>query len=117
MATALQAAREEKLAEWFRGRHWRVLTEIDGDRVWPPGAGAGDPEAIIIRFSRGSFVIDRPGCYASPLGHKGRQGVLVRETDEAGSDLPSGTVTQFGLGTLRSAVRDYGANIRDLPGS
>jgi hypothetical protein len=114
-ATALQAAREEKLAEWFENRHWRVLTEIDGIRAWPVGAKADDPESILVRFRKGSFVVDKPGYYASPLGHPGRNGVLIRETDAEGADLPGKVTTQFGLGTLRSAVAKYGAVIRDLP--
>jgi hypothetical protein len=120
-ATALKAAREERLAEWFRGRHWRVAAEVDGPRTWPAAYTEIDGQQVLtspeiaVTYDKGSFVIDRPGYYKSPVGHQGRNGVLIIETDAEGSDLPGqGAGTCWGRGTLESAVRDFGAVIRGL---
>lgn len=97
-----------KLDEWFTGRRWRLVTELDGEKSVQVTGGDGKPVPVAVTFSKGHFEIDPPGAFASPLGSRGRTGVLLQEVDGSGADIP-GSLTAWGEATFIKARRTYGA--------
>ena len=88
--------------ELFSGRHWRVLEEAAGE-VTQDGA--------VVQFRRGRFEVKTPGCaYASPLSTNcALRGVVLQETDAAGSaDIPGSRIAVGGP-AVKAAREKYGA--------
>lgn len=100
-ATILREAREAKFDAWFKGRHWRVCSEISGERTGEGGAK--------ITYDRGWFTIAPPHTFKTPLGHRGRAGILIQEVDAEGHDLPGTTPASFGEQVLKRAAKVYGS--------
>jgi hypothetical protein len=101
----LASSREEKFDHWFAGRCWRVCTEITGPRVL---------DGHRIDYYRGYFLMEPPGTFQTPLGHRGRQGYLIQEISmEDGTDCPTDPVA-FGRQALEKAIERYGL-ITGLP--
>ena len=94
----------ELFAEWFGGKHWRVLTEATGLRQ------QGDAG---VAYKDGKFVI-AGGEFLTPLGTPaGAEGFLVVRVDPVtGDDL--GSPVAFREDVLRKADALYGT-IRGLP--
>jgi hypothetical protein len=99
-----ESAWDKRLAGWFAGRYWRVLSERTGAVTFG---------GVRIAYDRGVFDIDPPGVFISPFGGRSRHGVAVIEIDADGHDLP-GTGTAFGETVLRRASETYGT-ITGLP--
>lgn len=95
---------DKRLAPWFENRRWRVMTETSGN-VTLGGVNIG--------YAVGEFHIDQPGVFVTPMGHRGRHGFLVIETDDAGRDIP-GSEQAFGEATLRRASAAFGT-VSGLP--
>ena len=95
---------DKRLAPWFEKRRWRIIDEISGN-VALGGVG--------IAYANGEFQIDQPGVFVTPMGHRGRHGFLVIETDDAGQDIP-GSEQAFGEATLRRANDAFGT-VSGLP--
>jgi hypothetical protein len=106
-----QMAQRDKFEQWFSGRHWRVASEVSGERA---GEAAGLPPDCEVRYQDGFFAVRPPHVFRTPLGHSGRQGYLITETDADGNDLPGAIRAAFGRTTLTRAVREYGA-VSGLP--
>lgn len=89
------------------GRRWRVAEEVTGTHV--TRARRGVP-AVTITFARGLFTVAAPGAYLSPLStNRGRNGVLLQETDVTGSaDIP-GSRLAVGAPAVSKAREQYGA--------
>lgn len=92
----------------FKGRKWRVAEELTGDVPVPPERPGDAPG--LVRFDRGWFSMGEPYAYRSPLStNLGRRGVILAETDDAGSaDLPGPRIA-VGVHALRKARLQYGA--------
>jgi hypothetical protein len=101
----MKRAREKQFAEWFETRHWRVAEETNGLRT---------REGITILYDHGEFWVQHPGVFKTPLGHRGKRGFLVKETDADGKDLDPASVQAFGHLTLKTAGEKYGT-IHGLP--
>jgi hypothetical protein len=101
----MKRAREKQFADWFERRHWRVATEIMGCRT---------RDGITILYDHGEFWVQHPGVFKTPLGHRGKRGFLVRETDANGVDVVPASVQAFGHLALKTAGEKYGT-IRGLP--
>lgn len=112
--TPLQRSRDAKFDLWFRDRHWRVMTEESGDRTWDGEDADGNQVTLVVHYDSGHFVIDQPGVFQTPLGHKGRAGFIIRETDAEGADLPGNITAAFGRAALERAIERYGA-VTGLP--
>lgn len=101
-----------RLGEWFGTRKWRVLTEADGTETWyqngefPGPEGSGAPVTVV--FTQGSFEISPPGSFMSPLGSRGRSGVLLQEVGEDGKDV-EGSVLPWGHAAVRKAREEFHA--------
>jgi len=102
---ALHASSEEKYLSWFRDRHWRVSTEITGDRT---------KDGHKIFYFKGFFQVEGPGVFQTPLRHKGRKGYLIQETGADGKDLPGTKPVPFGRTVLERASGQFG-HITGLP--
>jgi len=100
----VSTAFDKRLAPWFEQRRWRVMTEKTGEVTLV---------GVKIGFRGGEFQIDQPGVFITPMGHRGRRGFLVIETDESGKDIP-GSEQAFGEATLRRAAAVWGT-IAGLP--
>jgi hypothetical protein len=114
-AAALAEARERKFKEWFEGRRWRIADDWTGERPAIVDAGNGTDMTLLLRFNHGRFLIPPPGRFHTPLGHGGRQGVIIIELDELGQDKVPERAVPFGITTLKSAQKAYGL-IVGLPG-
>lgn len=99
-ADVLKAAREAKVTEWFEGRRWRVMDEADGQREVPGSPG------ITATYRAGHFKIEGPGKFQTPLGHSGKNGILVAEIDAVGQD--TGKYAAFGATALKQAQERFG---------
>lgn len=102
----MKRAREAQFASWFETRHWRVAEETSGLRT---------RDGITILYDRGEFWVQHPGVFKTPLGHRGKRGFLVKETDADGKDLDPPSVQAFGHLTLKTASERY-QTIHGLPG-
>lgn len=93
--------------ELFGSRKWRVAEEVTGEaRVSP---GRGQPK-VRVTFDRGTFEIDPPGAYRSPLStNLGRRGVVLQETDPAGEADIEGSRITIGPGSLQRAREQFAA--------
>lgn len=96
---------DRRIAGWFAARRWRVRAELNGTMT---------DRGVKITYTGGAFEVDRPGAFATPLGHRGRHGYAIIEVDADGKDIP-GTSAAFGEALLRRASRAYGT-ISGLPG-
>lgn len=95
-----------KMAEWFKDRRWRVV-DVSGLGNVPRGDGEGAD--ILVRFDHGTFTVEPPGVFRSPLsGNPGRKGVLLQEVDAEGADIP-GAQLPFGEPIVVKARREFGA--------
>lgn len=94
----MSAAFDKRLAPWFGTRRWRVMREVTGNVIMG---------GVKIAYAAGEFQIDQPGVFVTPMGHRGRRGFLLIETDEAGHDI-AGSWQAFGEATLRRAAAAYG---------
>ena len=95
-----------KWAELFRGRKWRVLEEATG-QVRRTASG-GSP--VTITYHRGVFTFSPPGSYSSPLStNKGRRGLVLQETDAAGTDDIPGSRIVVGEPAVKRARDEFGA--------
>lgn len=94
---------DRRLADWFEHRRWRVMAERDGEVT---------TSGVRISYRAGLFEIDPPGVYATPLGARGRKGVLIERTDGQGSERA--LQAAFGLTVLRRANAAFGT-ISGLP--
>jgi hypothetical protein len=103
-ASPVSASIEARLAPWFEKRRWRVMAEKTGTVTI-----AG----VKYAYDRGAFEISPPGVFVTPLGHRGRKGILIIETGEDGADIP-GSEVAFGETALRRAQRAHGT-ISGLP--
>jgi hypothetical protein len=106
--STIQETRDRKFAEWFANRRWRVMSEVSGERTTEAG--------VTIKYDGGHFVVDKPGVFQTPLGHRGREGFIVREVGADGSDLPDGQTVPFGLSVLQRAAAQFQA-VDGLPDS
>jgi hypothetical protein len=89
------------------GRRWRVAEEVSGTVTIPRRRGQ---PAVTITFTRGNFTVAAPGAYQSPLStNKGRTGVLLVETDDAGAADYPGTRMAVGAPAVKRAREKYGA--------
>lgn len=88
---------DKRLAAWFEGRRWRVMTELDGT-VTVGG--------VRFTYCKGAFEIEPPGVFVTPFGSRGRHGFVIIETGEDGRDIP-GTGTSFGGAVLHRANEAY----------
>jgi hypothetical protein len=104
-ADTLARAREERFRAWFEGRWWTVRTDATGER---------EVDGVKITYDKGHFVIDPPGVFQTPLGHRGRKGYVLAETDPVGNVLPGKPAAAFGHQTLTRANDKY-ACVADLP--
>jgi hypothetical protein len=95
---------DKKIEGWFSGRRWRVLTEVDGAKL---------VSGVTVIYRQGAFEIPIPGVFVTPIGHRGRHGFLVIETDGNGNDI-AGSEQAFGEAVLRRASENYGL-ISGLP--
>lgn len=95
---------DTRLAPWFEKRRWRVMAEKTGTITI-----AG----VRYTYNSGEFVIDPPGVFVTPLGHRGRRGYLIIEIGEYHLDIP-GSEQAFGEATLRRANEAFGSD-GDLP--
>jgi hypothetical protein len=102
---SLRRAREEKRDSFFKGRHWRVRTEVTERR---------ESDGTVIVYDKGEFWVQPPEVFQTPLGHRGRHGFLLRETGADGKDLAPANDVAFGFVTLKTASDLYGS-VRDLP--
>jgi hypothetical protein len=106
-ATRLQTladSRESKFRHWFENRRWRVCHEITG--TWTK-------DGHRISYFRGFFQMDPPGTFQTPLGHRGRKGYLIQETEPDGTDCQTEPVA-FGRQALERAQERFGL-ITGLP--
>jgi hypothetical protein len=101
----MKRARDAQFASWFEKRHWRVAGETNGLRT---------RDGITILYDHGEFWVQHPGVFQTPLGHRGKRGFLVMETDVNGSDLNPPSVAAFGHLTLKRARDEFGA-VSGLP--
>jgi hypothetical protein len=91
----------------FKDRHWRVAEELSGGALVSPGRK--QPQ-VRVTFDRGTFEIDPPGAYRSPLStNLGRRGVVLQETDAAGEADIEGSRITVGPGSLQRAREQYAA--------
>ncbi len=96
----IRATKAAKLADWFQGRQWRIMTELTGDS-W---GGA---------VKEGEFRVNPPESLKSPLGNVLRHGYLIQEVGPDGNDL-STRPAAFGIQVLRRATEMYGSVV-NLP--
>jgi hypothetical protein len=99
----VSTALDKRLESWFKDRRWRVMDEV---------TGAVNIAGVEYAYDHGSFEISPPGAYVTPLGHRGRKGILIIETED-GRDI-AGTEAAFGETTLRRASAAFGT-ISGLP--
>lgn len=99
-ASQIKGAKRQKLDEWFKGRQWRICTELSG----PVEGGV---------CKDGQIILAAPAEFQTPLGNRGRRGYIVQEVDAAGNDL-STRPQIFGIQVLRETQELYGA-IVNLP--
>lgn len=95
-----------KWAELFSGRKWRVLEEASGQVTRVASGGS----AVTVTFWRGAFTVSPPGSFCSPLStNKGRRGLVLQETDQAGSgDIPGSRIV-VGEPAVKRARAEFGA--------
>ena len=104
-AEYLRSSSRQKFEQWFKDRHWRVCTEMTGNRV---------KDGYIVIYYKGFFQVTPPGTFQTPLGHRGRSGYLIQETDAGGTDLPGTEPVPFGRAALLHAIEEFGL-VKDLP--
>lgn len=98
-----------RLEEWFGARKWRVLTEADGEGSISgdfPGQQPGEP--VTVTFRQGSFTVSPPGSFISPLGSRGRSGVMLQEVAADGTDIP-GSLLAWGHAAVKRARDEFRA--------
>lgn len=90
-----------KWAELFDGRMWRVAEEVSG-----PVEFAG----TVVIFARGLFELPAGSAFRSPLStNLGRRGVVLQETDAAGSTDVPGSRLAVGAASVQKARKQYSA--------
>lgn len=101
-----------RMAEYFKDRRWRIVTEATGAAFIPATEGPLETEegpVIPVHFDRGRIRIDAPGAFRSPLsGNPGRSGFLLQEVDADGNDIP-GSQYPFGEPAVKAAREDFHA--------
>jgi len=95
-----------RLEDWFGSRRWRVLTEADYGTVDLAEQDGG--ESIVITFSHGAFEVAPPGSFVSPLGSRGRSGVLLQEVGPDGKDI-EGSLHPWGHAAVLKAKEQFHA--------
>jgi hypothetical protein len=87
--------------ELFRNRSWRVAEELTGEI---------EDQGIKVTFKRGTFIIDAPGAFASPVStNRGRAGIVLQEmTAMDGQDIP-GSRMAFGVKAVERARKEFNA--------
>lgn len=105
-STALRAAREQRMAEWFGSRRWRLCTELTY-------------EATDISVKQGEFWILNGKLFRTPFGNKGKHGYILQEVNPSTEadiwrgDEPSRA--SFGWITLKSASDMFPRSIVAVP--
>ena len=104
---SLARARAERTEAWFKGRHWRVMTEVTARRVTPEG------DEVV--YDHGEVWIIGEGTFTTPFGNPGRHGFLVCEVGTDGKDIKPAVCHVFGHASLVRARDNFGA-IAEVPG-
>jgi hypothetical protein len=102
-----------KLEDWFGTRKWRVATEVSGEQsVQVPNQEGEEPltAEVVVIFRKGRFEVGSPGSFSSPLGSRGRVGVLLQEVGPDGKDI-EGSRSTWGESVVRRAKEEFGAII------
>jgi hypothetical protein len=101
-SVALRAAREQRMVEWFRDRHWRVCTELMY-------------ETADISVKQGEFWILGGKVFRTPFGNKGTHGYILQEVERGtGADIWRGTEpsrASFGWITISHAAEMFPGSI------
>jgi hypothetical protein len=97
-----------KLDEWFGARKWRVQTEADGYVPDARFAGQEPGEPVVVTFRQGKFEVHPPGSFTSPVGSRGRSGVLLQEVDADGKDI-EGSLQPWGHAAVKKAREEFHA--------
>lgn len=84
------------------GRKWRVLEEA---------TGTVQQGNAVVEFRRGHFEVRTPGfAYASPMStNLALRGIVLQETDDAGSDDIPGSRVSVGAPVVKRARTEFGA--------
>lgn len=107
-SSALRAARERRMREWFGDRRWRVCTELSYAH-----------EDVVVKA--GELWIQNGKVFRTPFGNKGTHGYILQEVDpKTGTDVwkpdRSGPVqATFGWITIKNASDMFPGSIVEVP--
>lgn len=104
----LRAARDQKMAQYFAGRRWRVAEEV-----------TLEDDNVVIR--KGEFWVKDGKVFRTPFGNKGVHGYILQEVDPKGRDIHEpGDVSKpsraaFGWVTIKHASEQFPGSIVEVP--
>lgn len=105
-STALKAARDKRMAEWFGERRWRVCSELSF-------------ENDDLRVESGEFWVKGGKVFRTPFGNKGSHGYILQEVNpDTGMDVWDGDKqvrASFGWVTIRNAAEMFPGSIAEVP--
>lgn len=77
-SAALRTARQQRMADWFERRRWRVADELTFENA-------------DLRVESGEFWVLGGQVFRTPFGNKGRHGYILQEIDpRTGADVWTG---------------------------